>query len=214
MKTSCIVRMNIKFKPLSCNREFELGTGMTCLILFGQWGHAGSFPKTPTLRSGGFKLSYEIRQTRLSNFIFHKTGLPREIGFFVSVYLVVEVVFLDFAGDIQGMERCIQGFDRDILAFTGPILDFTTYILKFTFFTQFFYKKWREMLNYKRHWEFSLMHTGIRSKKDAFGTVPRASYLRVSYKDSIITLNENKDSGYIVRIYLGKYSQEKINYLS
>lgn len=36
MKTSCIVRMNIKFKPLSCNREFELGTGMTCLILFGQ----------------------------------------------------------------------------------------------------------------------------------------------------------------------------------
>lgn len=36
MKTSCIVRMNIKFKPLSCNREFELGTGMTCLILLGQ----------------------------------------------------------------------------------------------------------------------------------------------------------------------------------
>ena len=137
MKTSCIVRMNIKFKPLSCNREFELGTGMTCLILFGQWGHAGAFPKTPTLRSGGFKLSYEIRQTRLSNFIFHKTGLPREIGFFVHVYFVVEVVFLDFEGDIQGLERCIRGFEGDILAFTGPILDFTTHILKFTFFTQF-----------------------------------------------------------------------------
>jgi len=54
---------------------------------------------------------------------------------------LVGVGFLDFAGAIQGLERCIQGFVGGIQAFADPILEFSSHILKFMFFTKFLYEK-------------------------------------------------------------------------
>ncbi len=42
---------------------------MASLVLLEQQGHTGWFLRTPTLRSGGLKLSKTVRQMRL--FIFH-----------------------------------------------------------------------------------------------------------------------------------------------